>query len=504
MTPNDVKIVADNIEDFIEIPDGIEKLRQAVLTLAVSGKIVPQLKGEKVAEDIPISTSKVVEMPFELPSSWRWVGFADVFDIHGGTQPPKKDFIYEPKQGYVQLLQIRDFGERGVPTYVKVESVRRFCQPEDILIGRYGASVGRICSGMEGAYNVALAKVDFLRSSINREYAKIYLLQDYFQTKLLAISRSAQAGFNKDDLSKFVFPCPSVAEQKRIVKKVEDVMGQLDELVVKKRNRDEVRTRLARSAMQSLGKGESKIAFKHLTELVKTPTDLRELEGSLFTLAMSGKLVYQDKDEESVEELYLKIRSEMVGKDEKRNKKIIKDLKPVATDEIPFNIPVTWKWIRLGECIAISSGDSLNVSEANEGKYLVYGGNGIAGRHFEYNTSKGSIVIGRVGALCGIARITESDAWVTDNAFVVSYPEKCLDRDFFVSLLNHLNLRKSHRGSAQPVISGISIYPTVMPLPPLAEQKRIVKKVEEVMVLVNELKDIICGNKSQGRGRPKK
>jgi type I restriction enzyme S subunit len=486
MTPNDVKIVADNIDDFIEVPNGIEKLRQAVLTLAVSGKIVPQTKSEKITEDISASTK--TETPFDIPKSWKWVNFADVFDIHGGTQPPKKDFIYEPKQGYVRLLQIRDFGERGVPTYVRVESVRRFCKPEDILIGRYGASVGRICSGMEGAYNVALAKVDFLHSSIEREYTKIYFLQDYFQSKLLAISRSAQAGFNKEDLSKFVFPYPPETEQKRIVKKVQEVMRQLDELETKKRERDEVRTRLARSAMHSLGKGESKIAFEQLSELIKTPADIKELEGALLTLAVSGKLVPQDKSDGTAEELYAKIRSERSSSARKRKTQELQLPKPTETS---FDIPKSWKWIRLGDCMDISSGDSLKVSEATEGKYLVYGGNGIAGRHTESNASKGTIVIGRVGALCGIAHITETDAWVTDNAFIVSYPEKFLDRHFFALLLNQLNLRKSHRGSAQPVISGISVYPIPMPLPPLVEQKRIVKKVEEVMVLINRLRRVI-------------
>ena len=95
----------------------------------------------------------------KLPSGWAVEKFTTILDINGGTQPPKKEFISEPKEGYIRLLQIRDFGKKPVPTYIPDNGKRRICTMEDILIGRYGASVGRICTGMEGAYNVALARV---------------------------------------------------------------------------------------------------------------------------------------------------------------------------------------------------------------------------------------------------------------------------------------------------------------------------------------------------------
>jgi type I restriction enzyme, S subunit len=93
------------------------------------------------------------------PSGWIAAPFTDVFDIQGGTQPAKSTFHYSPAPNLVRLLQIRDFGERPVPTYIQNRSSLKLCAEHDILIGRYGASVGRICTGMQGAYNVALAKV---------------------------------------------------------------------------------------------------------------------------------------------------------------------------------------------------------------------------------------------------------------------------------------------------------------------------------------------------------
>lgn len=82
----------------------------------------------------------------------------DILDIQGGTQPPKKEFIYKEKKDYIRLLQIRDFGDRPLPTFIPYTNNLKTCNKDDVLIGRYGASVGRICTGMEGAYNVALAK----------------------------------------------------------------------------------------------------------------------------------------------------------------------------------------------------------------------------------------------------------------------------------------------------------------------------------------------------------
>ena len=72
---------------------------------------------------------------------WVETGFTEVLDIQGGTQPPKKDFIYEPRKGFIQLLQIRDFGKKEFPTFIKHSDKLKICCKEDILIGRYGASV---------------------------------------------------------------------------------------------------------------------------------------------------------------------------------------------------------------------------------------------------------------------------------------------------------------------------------------------------------------------------
>jgi len=164
-----------------------------------------------------------------LPNNWVAIPFTDVFDINGGTQPPKSEFISEPKEGYIRLLQIRDFGNKPVPTYIPDKSKLRKCKYDDVLIARYGASIGRIVTGMEGAYNVALAKVK-VPKPINKVFVRKLLESGIFQDPILSLQRTAQNGFNKNDLADIIIPLPPLPEQTRIVAKLEKLFGQLEQI----------------------------------------------------------------------------------------------------------------------------------------------------------------------------------------------------------------------------------------------------------------------------------
>ena len=163
-----------------------------------------------------------------IPDNWCLPELGEVLDIQGGSQPPKSNFKYEPLEGYIRLLQIRDFGKKPVPTYVPITKVSKFCIKEDVLIARYGASLGRIVTGMEGAYNVALAKVINEYHIFASRYL-FYLLQTpILQTPLAMLSRSAQNGFAKHEIARIKLPLPSLAEQHRIVAKIEELFSELD------------------------------------------------------------------------------------------------------------------------------------------------------------------------------------------------------------------------------------------------------------------------------------
>lgn len=123
----------------------------------------------------------------------------------------------------------------------------------------------------------------------------------------------------------------------------------------------------------------------------------------------------------------------------------------------------------------------------NDGPIPVYGGNGVTGYHDAHNVSKQTLVIGRVGFYCGSIHITPEKAWVTDNAFITTFDEQHVLIEFLAWLLKATDLRERDNATAQPVISGSKIYPTILGIPPLAEQRRIVAKVDELMALVDTL-----------------
>lgn len=153
------------------------------------------------------------------PMCWDQVSFLDVCDIQGGTQPPKDEWISDAREGYVRMLQIRDFTQPGRAKieYVKDSSKLKKCDNEDILIGRYGASVGKILHGLSGAYNVAIAKCILDHDRIDRDYLLMWLQSSHFQNSIQNFGgRAAQAGFNKNDLGELQIPLPPLEEQKRI------------------------------------------------------------------------------------------------------------------------------------------------------------------------------------------------------------------------------------------------------------------------------------------------
>lgn len=150
-------------------------------------------------------------------NSWPTVSLIEVCEIEGGTQPPKETFRYEPTEGYVRMLQIQDFKSDETAVFIPEGARMKTCDESDVLIARYGASIGRILRGKAGAYNVALVKTVPDESRVERDFLYHLLNGHGFQHFILNVgSRAAQAGFNKGDLERFQFPLPPLAEQRRI------------------------------------------------------------------------------------------------------------------------------------------------------------------------------------------------------------------------------------------------------------------------------------------------
>lgn len=160
---------------------------------------------------------------------WEKVRLTSVCDFQGGTQPSKSEWSSVKKEDYVRMLQIRDFTQKKDShiEYVKDSKTLKKCNDTDILIARYGASIGKILTGLSGAYNVAIVKTIPDDKLLFRKYLYFYLNSYFFQNKLINVGdRAAQAGFNKEELKEFEIPLPPLPIQEKIA----DILDKADEL----------------------------------------------------------------------------------------------------------------------------------------------------------------------------------------------------------------------------------------------------------------------------------
>ena len=230
-----IDTLEENKED---LKDYIKQVKSKVLSLAISGKLVPQDPNDEPAIELlkrinpnfkSCDTSHYKNLPFDIPLNWVWVKHNDVISVIGGAQPPKSNFKSTPQEGYVRLYQIRDYGTSPVPVYIPIEMAQKTTKKGDVLLARYGASLGKVFFAEEGAYNVAMAKAELKYDNIiERDFIYYYYLSDIYQTKLKSISRTAQAGFNATDLSELYLPIPPLSEQRLITEKIKKVFFMLE------------------------------------------------------------------------------------------------------------------------------------------------------------------------------------------------------------------------------------------------------------------------------------
>ena len=149
--------------------------------------------------------------------NWPVVKLGDVVNFIGGAQPPKTDFVYEERNGYIRMLQIRDYKSDKNKTYIPLKSARRFCSKDDVMIGRYGPPVFQILRGLEGSYNVALMKAE-PNKHVNNDYLYHFLRQEKLFKLIDSLSQrtAGQSGVDMDVLKAYPMRLPALHEQKRI------------------------------------------------------------------------------------------------------------------------------------------------------------------------------------------------------------------------------------------------------------------------------------------------
>lgn len=446
-----------------------QDLKNSILQLAIQGKLVPQdandepasvllerIKSEKlklinekkIKKEKPLPEITDEEKPFEIPESWEWVRLGKIFSMQAGKNIKADELNSEPNCSH----QYACFGGNGIRGYIgKSNQSGKHC-----IIGRQGALCGNvnIANGIFYATEHAVVVDQYCNTDVDWAY--------YFLTACNLnqyATATAQPGLAVSNIIETLIPLPPLSEQHRIVAKIEELMPLVEEYDKAQKELDALNAKLPEA-----------------------------LKKSILQEAIQGKLVPQDPNDEPASVLLQRIRKEkeQLVKDGKLKKKDLVTT-PITDEEKPFEIPETWEWVRLGELISIKSGDGLTSKGMKNGEIPVYGGNGVTGYHNHYNTVSPTIVIGRVGFYCGSVHLTPEKAWVTDNAFITSYPKSLIHREFLIYSLRFMNLGKQNNATAQPVVSGKKIYPMLFALPPLSEQHRIVSKIEDLFAQIEPL-----------------
>src|SRR5690606_32976634 len=153
-----------------------------------------------------------------IPTDWEVKNFGGVVKIEGGSQPPLKNFIYEKREGYIRLIQTRDYRTDKYITYIPIELAKKFCKKDDIIIGRYGPPIFQIFKGLEGAYNVALMKAIPNLDIVDKDYTYYFISRPELRSYLEGLSQRSggQTGVEIDRLNEYPFPLPPLPEQQKI------------------------------------------------------------------------------------------------------------------------------------------------------------------------------------------------------------------------------------------------------------------------------------------------
>jgi len=293
----------------------------------------------------------------QLPKGWKIERLGDVIDIQGGSQPPKSEFIYEPMEGYIQLLQIRDFGENGIPTFVPQNRVTKFCDKDDILIARYGASLGRIVTGLAGAYNVALAKTIFDKNLLIKRFVYYLLQTQIFQAPLKMISRSAQNGFAKHEIAHIEIPIPPLETQQAIVNKIESLLEEIDEGIGRLKTAVQQIQQYRQSLLKNAFNGE--LTKEWRSKHVDTLPSENEL------LAQSQRAREQHHAQQLADWQAAVSQWEQNGKEGKKPSKPKVPTQAVKFEENVADLPSGWGTIKINQVAEIFTGATPLKSNAD-------------------------------------------------------------------------------------------------------------------------------------------
>lgn len=469
-------------------------LREKILDLAMRGKLVEQVptdesasellkkiqtEKEQLAKEKKIKKEKTLpeiseeEVPFEIPESWEWVRIQTIANyVQRGKSPQYSDIKKYPviSQKCIQWSGMDMSPARFiVPSSIEKYDEIRMVKVDDILWNSTGTgTVGRV--GIIGTRDidqyekvVVDSHVTIVRTSryIYSKYLFLYLSSAIVQKDMdsLVSGTTKQKELSLSAVLNLNISLPPFKEQKRIVSKIEELFALID------------------------------IIETNLTDYNQLA---EHLDKKVLDLAMRGKLVEQDPSDEPASKLLKKVQAEKERLVKEKKIKKEKPLPEIREEEVPFDIPESWEWAHLQNVVINKDSERvplpLSIRNKHEKLYDYYGASGVIDRVDTYLFEKPLLLIAEDGAnlksrATAVAFMAYGKYWVNNHAHVVDslYIDTLL---FLKNYLNYISLLPYITGSAQPKMNQQNMGKILIPIPPIKEQKRIVKKVEEIKATI--------------------
>lgn len=504
---------------------GVKKLRELILDLAVRGLLVPQdsndepasallekiaaekdeLISQKIIKNEKFINDKDMTHLFVLKKGWSWSSLGSLGNIFNGNSinSKVKEEKYSGEEG-IPFIATKDIGygfeSINYSNGVKIpngEAKFKLARKNSVFICAEGGSAGKKCgiSNQDVFFGNKLFANE-LYGGVNPAFILACYLSDFFWQQFKGSMTGIIGGISRNKFVSLAVPVPPLAEQHRIVAKVDELMALCDTLEQQQEDSIQAHETLVEVLLVALTDAVDADAFqaawqrisKNFDVLFTTEHSIEKLKETILQLAVMGKLVPQDPNDEPASVLLGKIAAEKEQLIKEGKLKKQKELQSVSIDKITFPVPLNWEPERFGNVYTMEYGNGLKQSaRSNTGEFPVYGSNGIVGTHKDACISEPCIVIGRKGSAGALNLCRNRGCWVTDVAFSI-VPPVSLNLDFVFIQLQTLGLDKLGKG-IKPGLNRNEAYSLELCFPPLAEQHRIVAKVDELMALCDQLKE---------------
>lgn len=516
---------------------GVKKLRELILELAVRGKLVPHDPNDESASELlkriqaekakliaegklkkekPLAPIGEDEKPFELPKGWEWARLGNLTYIEMGQSPDSENYN-QLRDGIPFFQGKADFGALYPTERYWCNKPNKYSYPGDVLLS---------IRAPVGPTNIANQEC-----CIGRGLAALRPVKDLETFYLLTLMRSFEkalqskatgttfSAVSRSDIDSLILPICSLNQQRLIVNKVDELMVLCDQLEQQHSNAQEAHETLVSQLLATLTQSQNTAEFNanwqriyaHFDVLFTTEASIDALKQTLLQLAVMGKLVPQDPNDEPASELLKRIQAEKAKLIAEGKLKKEKPLAPISEGEKPFELPKGWVWARLNEAIDVRDGTHDSPKEAlGQNTYpLVTSKDFIDGEinfdsakrisaeaHYEISkrsyVEKYDILFSMIGGNIGNQVMVNDDQdFSVKNVALFKYYDRKLTIPFFVKKYTEnlaYSLQATAVGGAQPFVALGALRNLVLALPPLSEQHRIVAKVDALMAMCDQLK----------------